>query len=160
VHVAPDRQSIGLFDGTRFASVPFDFSDGNLHHVALVTAGGKTTVYVDREVRGTLDLGLGTTPGLPLHVGSSDGGSELFMGVIQSLRLWHSPLTADEVAAIADLLGEPGERSGPELAPLQLLGCRPQLVVLEAEAKTTLPKPRRARSGRGRGDVETRGLRT
>src|SRR5262245_33276220 len=109
VHVAPDRRSLGLFDGTRYASVPFDFTDGRLHHVALVTREVRTSVYVDRELRGVLDVGLGATPGLPLHVGSSDGGSELFMGAIPSVRLWRRELTAEEVTAIADLLGPPGE---------------------------------------------------
>jgi hypothetical protein len=154
VHITPDRQAIGLFDGERFASVPFDFSDGKLHHVALVTKAGRTAIYVDREVQGTLELGLGEASDLSLHVGSSDGGSELFMGVIPSVRLWRNALTAEQVGAIADVLGAPDDADvdlDGLAAYADFTGEEPEIVVLEeTEALPALPE-------RG-GDVESRGL--
>ncbi|MEN8158670.1 MAG: LamG domain-containing protein [Myxococcota bacterium] len=161
VHVTPDRQAIGLFDGERFASVPFDFSDSELHHVALVTKEGRTTIYVDREARGTIELGLGEPSELPLHLGSSDGGSELFMGALPSVRLWRRALTAEQVAAIADVLGAPddGSVSLDDLAAYgDFTNEEPEIVVLEAVAApetSALPTlPARTQEA----NVESRGL--
>ncbi|MEN8160342.1 MAG: LamG domain-containing protein, partial [Myxococcota bacterium] len=161
VHLTPDRQAIGLFDGTRFASVPFDFSDGRLHHVALVTEGDRTTIYVDREARGTVEVGLGEPSELPLHVGSSDGGSELFMGVLPSVRLWRSALTAEQVGAIAEVLGAPEDEGAPLddlVAYSDFTGEAPEIVVLEDVAAPETSAVPELPTATPAVEVETRGL--
>ena len=132
VHLSDDRRSIGLFDGTRYASVPFDFSDGGLHHVALVGAGGRTRVFVDRELRGEIPFTVGEPEDQALHVGSSDGQSELFAGAIASLRIWRAALTEAQVAAIAGVFGLPDEAEAPLgalVAFTDFTGAEPQLWV-------------------------------
>ncbi|MEN8160341.1 MAG: LamG domain-containing protein [Myxococcota bacterium] len=164
VHITPDRRAIGLFDGRYFGSVPFDFSDGELHHVALVTKAGRTTVYVDRRARGVIELGPGPERGLPLHVGSSDGGSELFIGAIASLRLWRRALGPEEVAALADVLGAPPEGEvglDPLAAYSDFTGEGPAIVVLEEiavpEAAPVPPLPEAdGVAARGPGDPRQR----
>lgn len=107
VHISGDRKSIGLWNGVRWAGVPFEFGDGRFHRVALVTRETSTTVYVDGENRGELVIGYGAGAGLPFHVGSSDGASEFFVGALSGVRIWRAALEPETLARLASYPGPP-----------------------------------------------------
>lgn len=93
VHIGADRQSIGLFVGDRHARLPFDFSDGRMHHVALLSYGPELTeVRINGASVGTLGLGLGNGPSLSFHLGSLDAEQAPLVGALARVRLWDSLL--------------------------------------------------------------------
>ncbi|MEM1175272.1 MAG: LamG domain-containing protein [Pseudomonadota bacterium] len=96
-----ERNGLGVLVGDSEHVVSFDFSDGQLHHVALVTADDELAVLIDGRVRGIfavspteLDAGL-------LYVGTSNGIDAAFEGAIAALRFWRIPLTQEEVVSFA-----------------------------------------------------------
>ena len=105
VHISGDRQEIGLWNGRYWGSAPFDFRDENLHHVVIVTDGGRSMIVVDGETRGELEIGYGSAAGLPFHVGSSDGESEFFLGAVDGIRLWRAALGSDVIEALSEIDG-------------------------------------------------------
>jgi len=107
VHITGDRAQIGLWNGRDWAAVPFDFSDAEFHRVAIVTRGARSTIVVDGEIRGELEIGYGAASGLPFHVGSADGASDFFGGAISSLRLWRAALSPEVLAGLGNSAGPP-----------------------------------------------------
>ncbi|MGQ0698931.1 MAG: LamG-like jellyroll fold domain-containing protein [Panacagrimonas sp.] len=96
VHIAADRQAIGLFAKGAFAALPFDFRDGLMHHVAVISiADGLSEVQIDGASIGHLPLGFGDGPSLSFHLGSLDGEQAPFVGALARVRLWHAALDAN-----------------------------------------------------------------
>ena len=141
IHITPERDAIGMFDGRRWASVPFDFGDGRLHHVAFGTEGARTRVYIDGSVRGTLEIGYGTGPELPLHIGSADGASEFFVGSIASVRLWRGVLGEAQLRELADLIGPPDDDhpAAPSLVAFSEFTTEAKTLVILGTAESAAP---------------------
>jgi len=140
IHLTPDRQSIGLFNGDKWASVAFDFSDGKLHHVAFLTRDASTQVVIDGVERGSIDVGYGSARDLPLHIGSSDGGSEFFIGALPSLRIWRGALSLEQLRALSDLIGPPPDDdpvASRLVAYTEFTKAGKALVILGPEAANT-----------------------
>ncbi|MEN8158933.1 MAG: MAC/perforin domain-containing protein [Myxococcota bacterium] len=114
VHIGAGRDRIGLSNGRSTAWLPFDFSDGEYHHVALATRGPSTEVVVDGQPLGALPIGFGAGRDVPLQLGSADGQSDFFLGAVLSVRLWNKALSSDDLADLAELTGAP--RAGSPLA--------------------------------------------
>src|SRR5262245_30097822 len=110
VHIAAARDRIGFWNGRSWGWLPFDFSDGEYHHVALATKGASTEVVVDGRALGAVPLGFGPGRGLPLQVGSADGATEPFIGAVLSLRLWSASLSTEQIARVSELAGPPGAK--------------------------------------------------
>lgn len=90
------RDGLVVNAGDRIEVVPFDFSDGKLHHVAVVDTGGETYVMVDATVVGEMDLSFADLESSGFWVGSANGKDAPFIGAIGGLRLWSiavDPLT-------------------------------------------------------------------
>ena len=84
--IGADRNSIGLYAGEKYASLPFDLSDDNLHHVAVISMTPEfTEVVVDGESQGLLELGFLNQGSSSFHLGSLDGEQSPFMGLIGRL---------------------------------------------------------------------------
>ena len=107
VYITADRQAVGLYDGQRLATVPFDFTDGAYHHVALVTKGPRTQVTIDGSAVGTINLGYGKARGQPFSVGSSNGTADYFIGAVWALRIWNRALTKVALEELASDVGPP-----------------------------------------------------
>ncbi len=80
-------------------TVSADFTDGQPHHVALVTHEESTEVFVDGVSKGVASVGYaiaqdasGPKTNLQLAIGSFDGRARPFNGVIGAVRIWASPL--------------------------------------------------------------------
>ena len=96
VHITADRKSIGLYAGERFATLPFDFTDALMHHVALISFGPELTeVQIDGETAGLLKLGFAESPSVSFHIGSLDGEQAPFVSAVARVRLWNTVLGPD-----------------------------------------------------------------
>ena len=89
---------IGFYDGSEFASVPFNFRRKGFFHVVFSTKGQQTQVFINQKLEATLDIGYNKSRALlPLHIGTSDGLIHRFRGSIWTLRLWDKALSSEEV---------------------------------------------------------------
>lgn len=78
----------------------FDFSDGNLHHVAINMMDDGIEAYVDGSVVGTSDLRPTSRPSSGLFVGGLGvDGTGQFLGAIGQLRFWSEPLYEEDIIA-------------------------------------------------------------
>jgi len=96
-----DRDGLGILAGSEQRVVAFDFTDGNLHHVALSYLDDALAVFIDGEVRGQFDLTIGDLPSSGFWVASADGVTAPFAGAIASLRLWDVPLDQADLVTYA-----------------------------------------------------------
>jgi hypothetical protein len=88
-HITGDRSAIGLYAGQRFASLPFDFTDEAIHHVAFFSLSSNLTeVQIDGVRRGLLAVGFQRSPSVSFHLGSLDGEQSPFVGALARVRLW------------------------------------------------------------------------
>jgi hypothetical protein len=96
-----DRDGIAIAAGEEEDVVTFDFTDGQLHHVAVVQYEDGTAVFVDGEVAGTSDLRFQDLPSVGVWVGSIDGENNAFRGAIAGLRVWDVAVPQEELVAYA-----------------------------------------------------------
>lgn len=111
--VTGDAQALGVFAGPYFARVPFDFSDQQLHHVALILLGDETLVMIDGEVRETLGFGMANLPADTLSIGAL-GGYSPFIGDIGQIRIWDEPIDPE---VLANYAWAPIASAGPDAHP-------------------------------------------
>jgi hypothetical protein len=99
------RDGISLQAGDFIGALPFDFSDGEMHHVAVVDMVDAVAMMVDGRVIGSLDANFKDLPSEGLWVGTADGFAAPFIGAIAGLRIWDVALSrADLVSySIADV---------------------------------------------------------
>ena len=112
VHVTAERDGLAYFDGDygnfEYTRVPFDFSDGKLHHVAVTTYEDETVFVVDGEVAAVVPRGLSPVAAAEVLIGGSDEDGGAFVGRIGGLRIWNSVLLPDDLATLSDNAGDPG----------------------------------------------------
>ena len=110
VSLLRDRDGIGVMSGKKYEVVPFDFSGGRMHHVALIDFGTQTEVLVNNDLVAVLPMTIETLPADGLFIGTSDGESNPFQGALGAVRLWGVPLAQDTVIdwAMRDVLSEEG----------------------------------------------------
>jgi hypothetical protein len=110
VHIRGDRRGIGYWDGANYVVAPFDFSDGDLHYVAIVTEDMLTTIWVDGDPLALAVVGYGVGESTGFHLGSLDGTQSPFYGRVAGLRLWSVALEGPVLNAYAftDLLEHDG----------------------------------------------------
>ncbi len=97
VAIDGERDGLVVAAGDKIDVAPFDFSDGKMHHVALIDYGGTTTVLVDDENVAELELGFEPMDSQGLFFGSFNGGDELFTGSIGAFRQWDVAVNANVV---------------------------------------------------------------
>jgi hypothetical protein len=108
-----DAKALGVYAGQFYDKVPYDFSDGELHHVALIVMGEQIMVMIDGEVRDTLGFGMAEVPANDFTIGSL-GGYSPFIGEIGQIRIWDEPLDPETVA---DFAWRPIAADGPNAHP-------------------------------------------
>ncbi len=97
VAIQRERDGLAVTSGEQTDVVPFDFSDGEAHHVALIDLGGPAVVLVDGELAGELDLTLQALPSEGFYIGSAYGEEDGFVGAIGGIRIWDVAVTADDL---------------------------------------------------------------
>ena len=92
-----------------YTNVSYDYPRGVWHFNTIVfePVTGITTWYIDGEVFSAFE-GVNFTAFAGLYVGNSKDLTQPFIGIVDDLRLYNYPLSADEVAALY-LAGKPGE---------------------------------------------------
>lgn len=113
IHMQADAKALGIYAGSNYQAVPYDFSDGSLHYVAVVNVAATILVYVDGQERAVLGFGYADLPATDFSIGSISKLSP-FIGEIGQIRIWKEPLDVDvlnrfSLAAI--------EASGPNAHP-------------------------------------------
>jgi len=129
-----DRDGIAIAAGEEEDVVTFDFTDGQLHHVAVVQYEDGTAVFVDGEVAGTSDLRFQDLPSAGVWVGSIDGENNTFRGAIAGLRVWDVAVPQEDLVAYA--LEDIFAGDHPDLAWLSAISDfrAGELLLVEAES--------------------------
>lgn len=119
ITVLRDRDGIGVMSGDTYEVVPFDFGDGQMHHVALISYAKTTEVLVGSDLVAVLPMSIQSLPADGLFIGTSDGENNPFMGALAAVRLWGVPLSQETVIdwAMSDVLAP----QGPEHPDLRFL---------------------------------------
>jgi hypothetical protein len=76
---------------------------GTWHHVAVTTASGVTTLYVDGAVAGTGALTIDTPPSTSVYMGripDPNGSDRRLVGAVDEVTLYGRALSASEIAAV------------------------------------------------------------
>jgi len=121
VAILKEKDGLILASGEMSDIAPFDFSDGAMHHVALVDYGDYTQARIDQQVVAELEVDLMALPSQGLFIGSAGGGDDGFEGAIGGFRLWDvavEPVNL-EAYAQADVMDE--ESPHPDLEYLAII---------------------------------------
>lgn len=116
--ITGDRQALGVWAGANYATVPFDFSDAGLHHIALITMGDTISVMIDGELAGELDYGFANLPVTSFSIGAM-GKFSPFIGGIGQVRIWDEPIDPDVLVNYSwRQIAESGPDAHPDIGAL------------------------------------------
>ena len=113
IHMLGDAKGLGIYAGTNYQAIPFDFSDSALHYVAVVNLPASVIVYVDGALQATLGFGYADVPANEFSIGSI-GQHSPFIGEIGQVRIWDMPLDQD---VLNNFALKPIEAEGPDAHP-------------------------------------------
>jgi hypothetical protein len=114
IYVARDAKALGVQAGRFYDTVAFDFSDGEMHHVALTTVGDAISVMIDGEVQPqALNFGFGEAAPTRLTIGSA-GNVSPFIGQIGQVRIWNEPIDPE---VLTEFSWKPLGAQAPNLHP-------------------------------------------
>lgn len=102
VAILRDRDGLGVMSGDQVEYIAFDFTDGKMHHVALVQYEDVLIVYIDGKIQGRFEsFKMANLPSAGVWIGSADGEAGAFIGAIASLRLWGYPVQVKSLLTYA-----------------------------------------------------------
>lgn len=93
-----DRSGIGIISGPQVMVAPFDFTDGQMHHVAIIDYADTLLVFIDNVAVAEAEMAFVSLPSDGFWIGTSDGVEESFVGAIAGMRLWDSVVDPDVIA--------------------------------------------------------------
>ena len=96
-----DRDGIAIASGDDEEVATFDFTDGQLHHVAVSQFEDGTVVLVDGRVVGTSTLSFQALPSVGVWLGSIDGEHNQFRGAIAGMRIWDTVVDQETLIGYA-----------------------------------------------------------
>jgi hypothetical protein len=96
-----ERDGIAFAAGDEEAVFLFDFSDGQLHHVAISQYADGIEVYIDGRQVGSEPIMALDLPVTGVWLGSIDGENNTFRGVVAGLRLWQEVVPRETLVAFA-----------------------------------------------------------
>lgn len=96
-----DRGGIAIAAGGEEDVATFDFTDGQLHHVAISQFEDGTAVFVDGQVQGTSDFRFLDLPSAGVWIGSIDGENNHFTGAIGGMRIWNAVIEQESLVEFA-----------------------------------------------------------
>ncbi|WP_298288327.1 LamG domain-containing protein [Novosphingobium sp.] len=106
-------KALGVQAGPYYETVEFDFSDKQLHHVAISSIGDTTTVMIDGEIQDTLGFSFANLPATSFSIGSA-GRFSPFIGEIGQVRIWNEVIDPD---VLVDFSWREMAESGPNRHP-------------------------------------------
>jgi hypothetical protein len=106
-------KALGVQAGPYYETVEFDFSDRQLHHIAISTIGDTTTVMIDGEIQDTLGISFANLPATSFSIGSA-GRFSPFIGQIGQVRIWNEVIDPD---VLVDFSWREMAESGPNRHP-------------------------------------------
>lgn len=121
VAIDRDRDGIIVGGGDTVDTAPFDFTDGRMHHVALIDYGGSTTLLIDDQSIAELPLGFSPMESQGLFFGSFNGGEERFTGKIGGFRQWDVAVSASTVRQFRLKDATNAENPHPDLEHLAVI---------------------------------------
>lgn len=95
------RDGIGVMSGDKSDVAAFDFTDGRMHHVAIIDDGSSILVLVDNKAIGRFNMTFHPLPSAGFWIGSADGEHALFKGAIAGLRIWDVAVAPHDIEAYA-----------------------------------------------------------
>ena len=96
-----ERDGIAFAAGDEEAVFLFDFSDGQLHHVAISQYADGIEVYVDGMQVGSEPIMALDLPVNGVWLGSIDGENNAFRGVLAGFRFWQEVVPRETLVAFA-----------------------------------------------------------
>lgn len=96
-----DRDGLAFASGADEDVVTFDFSDGRMHHVAMVGLEDATAFFIDGRLAGLSELLIQDLPSVGLWVASIDGENNQFHGAIAGLRIWDTVVAQEDLVSFA-----------------------------------------------------------
>ena len=96
-----DRDGIAFAAGDEEAVFLFDFTDGQLHHVAISQYADGIEVYIDGRQVGSEPIMALDLPVTGVWLGSIDGTNNTFRGVLAGLRMWQEVVPRETLVAFA-----------------------------------------------------------
>lgn len=127
------RSGISVRFGGKDEIVPFEFTDGQMHFVAIVHLGEEVMVMIDNKIAGRFQMALSGLPSSGFWVGSADGNRAPFTGAIAGLRLWNTIVSPNDLLAYAVSDIAPPGALHPDIEDLVAISDfnRSQLIVIE-----------------------------
>ena len=109
IAISAEKDGIIVSSDDMLEAAPYDFSDGELHHVALVDYGDSVRLLVDLEYVADLPITFESLPSNGLYIGSADDTGDAFTGLIGGVRIWSVAVEDASLAQFArrDVAGEP-----------------------------------------------------
>ncbi len=101
IAVLRDRDGLGIVSGDAELMVPFDFTDAQLHHVALSYYSDQLAVYIDGRLVVSTEFTIEDLPAAGLWVGTADGSTAPFIGAVAGLRIWGRPVAQEDLVRFA-----------------------------------------------------------
>ena len=95
------RDGIAFAAGDEEAVFLFDFTDGQLHHVAISQYADGIEVYVDGRQVGSEPIMALDLPVNGVWLGSIDGENNSFRGALAGLRMWREVVPRETLVAFA-----------------------------------------------------------
>ncbi|MDZ7668751.1 MAG: LamG-like jellyroll fold domain-containing protein [Gammaproteobacteria bacterium] len=134
-----DRDGLAFAAGEEEAVFLFDFTDEQLHHVAVSQLDDGIVVLIDGRFAGDSDIQALDLPSAGFWVGSIDGENNQFRGVLAGLRVWSEAIDRDTLVqyALQDVVAGDHPRL-PSLAAMSDF-TNGELLVVEATADTDFP---------------------
>lgn len=96
-----DRDGLAFVSGEDEDVVTFDFTDGQLHHIALSQLDDGIVVFVDGQIVGTSDVMARDLADGGVWIGSIDGEMFQFEGAIAAMRMWDVVVSRENLVTYA-----------------------------------------------------------
>lgn len=92
VAMLPNKQGLVVYSGNKRLEAAFDFTDGQMHFVAVVDFGDTLNILIDNRLIAAGEMTLVDLPSSGFFIGTADGERYPFVGAIAGLRVWDIPL--------------------------------------------------------------------
>jgi hypothetical protein len=96
IHVNTSNNTIGLWNGSAFGTVPYNFVIGEWVQIAVTIGASSSNVYVNGQYQGVINYGMGTATNLPFIIGAAET-YEYFTGMIDEVRVWNYHRTQAQI---------------------------------------------------------------
>lgn len=131
-----DQDGVGVLSSEEEAVWAFDFSDGQVHHVAINFYEGEAAAIVDGQTLGLQPLSVADIAPSAVWVGTADGATAPFVGAIAALRIWGVPVEPEIIDTFRyrDVLSE-ADGNHPDIDYLQVVSDFDNLDVLTVQSE-------------------------